>query len=80
MLHVLLPLPVTSAEVERAHSAFKLIKTNLRSTMDEELLNALLLLYYHKDIDIDHDKIIDMYARRHPRRMTFIDPLAEKGV
>ena len=44
VLDVPLLLPVTSAEVQRAHSAFKLIKTKLRSTMAESCLNALILL------------------------------------
>ena len=46
--HILLLLPVTSAEVEGAHSGLMLIKTNLHNTVGEDRLNALLLLYYHK--------------------------------
>ena len=77
VLQLLLMLPVTSAAVERAHSALKLVKTKLRSTMGEDRLNALLLLYYHKDIALDYDKIVDLYARRHTRRMSFLNPLSD---
>ena len=77
VLQLLLMLPLTSAEVERAHSALKLVKTKLRSTIGEDRLNALLLLYYHKDIALGYDKIVDLYARRHPRRMSFINPLSD---
>ncbi|XP_072172497.1 52 kDa repressor of the inhibitor of the protein kinase-like [Diadema setosum] len=78
VLYLLLLLPVTSAEVERAHSAFKLIKTKLRSAMGEDRLNGLMLLYQHSDIRLNYDEIVDMYARRHPRRMQFLNPLSEK--
>ena len=40
VLHVFLLLPATSAEVERGHSALKLIKTKPRSTMGEEPLEC----------------------------------------
>ena len=40
-VHVLQLLPVTSAKVERAHSAFKLIKTKMSSTTGEDRVNAL---------------------------------------
>ena len=43
--------------------------------MGEDRLNALLLLYVHRDIDLDYDKIIDMYATCHT--MMLINPLAE---
>ena len=43
--------------------------------MGEERLNALLLLFVQKDIPIDYDEIIDEFARREPRRMTFLNPL-----
>ena len=44
VLRVLLLLPVTSAQVERAHSALKYIKTDLWNAMGEHRLNALVLL------------------------------------
>ena len=62
VLNVLLLLPVTSAEVECAHSTFKLIKTKLRSTMAKSCLNALILLYFHKDIPLNYDAVIDPYT------------------
>ena len=36
---------------------------------------SLLLLYVHRYIDLDYDKIINMYATRHT--MMLINPLAE---
>ena len=41
--------PVTSATVERSNSSLRFVKSGFRSTMRENRLNALLLLFIHKD-------------------------------
>ena len=43
--------------------------------MREHCLNALSLLFIHKDVALDYDAIIDDYAKRNKRRMAFINPL-----
>lgn len=60
---------VTSASTERANSSLKFVKCPSRSTMGEDRLNALLLLYIHKDIKIDYNEIVNMFANKNPRRM-----------
>ena len=45
--------------------------------MGEERLNALSLLYIQRDIFLDYEKIIDIYASKYPRRMLLINPLNE---
>ena len=67
--------PVTSATVERSNSSLRFVKSCFRSTMREDRLNALSLLFIHKDVALDYDAIIDDYAKRNKRRMTFINPL-----
>ena len=67
--------PVTSATVERSNSSLRLVKSGFRSTMIEDHLNALLLLFIHKDLALDYDAVTDDYAKRNQRRMTFIIPL-----
>ena len=67
--------PVTSATVERSNSSLRFVKSGFRNTMREDRLNTLLLLFIHKDIALDYDAIIDDYAKRNQRRMTFINPL-----
>ena len=42
--------------------------------MGKVRFNALVLVYVHKDIELDLDKIIDIFARRHPRRMLLFNP------
>ena len=43
--------------------------------MREERLNALLLRFIPKDIALDYAAIVDDYAKRNQRRMTFVIPL-----
>ena len=76
ILHVLSITPVTVATTERANSALKHIKTQKRSMMGQDRLNALLLLFIHKDISLNYDAVIDLYANRYPRRMSFLNPLS----
>ena len=40
-------------------------------------VNALLIVCIHRDIFLDYDKIIDIYASKYPRRMLLINPLSE---
>ena len=75
ILRLLLIAPVTSATVERSNSSLRFVKNVYRSTTREECLNALLLLFIHKDIALDYAAIIDDYAKRNQRRMTFVNPL-----
>ena len=66
--------PKSYRSTERANSALKFIKSD-RSTMGQDRLNALLLLYVHKDIVVDYEAVIDLYASRHLRRMVLVNPL-----
>jgi hypothetical protein len=76
ILRLLLLMPVSAASVERSHSALKDLKTKKRSTMCESRLNALMLLYIHRDIPIDYSKVLDMFSAAHPRRMKLTYPLS----
>ena len=60
VLSILLTTTATNTSVERANSALRHIKTDFRNMMGEEHLNALLLVYIHRDIFLDYDKIIDI--------------------
>eukprot|EP00795_Rhopilema_esculentum_P016928 gene16928-biopygen6032 len=74
-MQILATLPVTSCSCERSFSVLRRLKTYLRSTMAEERLNSLALLYVHRAVHIDRDKVIDIFARMHPRRMKLLDIL-----
>jgi hypothetical protein len=71
ILKLLLLAPVTAASVERSNSALKFIKSDLRSTMTSTRFNALILMFVHKDITINIDKIIDSFAQAQPRKLLF---------
>ena len=73
----ILTTAATSASVERANSASLHVKIDFRSMIGEDRLNALLLVHIHRDIFLDHNKIIDTYASKFPRRMLLIIPLSE---
>ena len=64
IFNLLLLTSVTSAGVERGNSSLKYIKNDFRSRMSETRLNALLLFYEHKDIDINLNEVVDMYAKK----------------
>ena len=51
MLLLMATTPVTSCECERSFILLRTINTYLRSTMSENRLNVLSLLYIHKDRD-----------------------------
>ena len=40
-------------------------------------INALLLERIHRDIFLDSDKIIDIYASKYPARLLLINPLSD---
>ena len=77
VLSILLTKAATNGSVERANSALRHVKTDFRSMMGEEQLNALLLVHIHRDIFLEYNKVIDMYAFKYPRRMLLINPLNE---
>ena len=75
ILHLLHIAPVTSASVERANSALDYVKKELRSTMGQDRLNDLILLYVRKDIALNYENVIDRIASKAPRRMLLRDPI-----
>ena len=61
---------------KKANSALHL-RTDFRRMMGEERLNALSLVCIHRNILLDYDKIINIYASKYPRSMLLINPLSE---
>ena len=71
-------MPESIAAVERSHSSLKIVKSRLQPRMGEGRLNALMLLCVHKDMKLDYSRIIDLYAKKYPQQMRFLNPLQEK--
>ena len=63
LLQIFATLPVTTATGERSFSALKPIKTYLRTSMQENWLNALALLYINNDIKLNFSQVIDQFAK-----------------
>ena len=58
----LLQIAVTSCSAERQFSAMKILKPRMRSMMSDGRLNGLALMYIHKEIDIDVQAVIYIFA------------------
>jgi hypothetical protein len=56
-LELFLLLPVTSAAAERSFSGLRRLKTFLRTSMSQELLNSLAILHVHKRLTRELDVI-----------------------
>ncbi|GAV90632.1 LOW QUALITY PROTEIN: Dimer_Tnp_hAT domain-containing protein, partial [Cephalotus follicularis] len=70
LLRLVLTLPVSTATTERAFSAMKIIKTRLRSKMEDDFLTNCLVVYIEQAITekISVDNIIDDFYDMKKRR------------
>ena len=71
LIRLVLTLPASTATTERAFSAMKLVKTRLRSKMEDEFLRNCLITYIEKEIAIQFatDKLIDDFDAIQTRRV-----------
>ena len=67
LLQIFATLPVTTATGERSFSALKLMKTYLRTNMQENRLNPLAFLFINNDIKLDYSQVIDQFAKGNRR-------------
>ncbi|XP_027121994.1 uncharacterized protein [Coffea arabica] len=73
LIRLILILPVSTATTERAFSAMKIIKTYLRSRMEEDFLANSMIMYIEKEIarTFDINSIIDDFDKIKSRRAQF---------
>ena len=73
LLQLFLTIPVTTATSERTFSALRRLKTYLRTTMSQDRLNHLLLLYCHKARTdaIDLSRITSAFVSVNERRLQY---------
>ncbi|XP_042032257.1 uncharacterized protein LOC121778942 [Salvia splendens] len=71
IIELALVLSVATASVERAFSAMKTIKTDLRNRMGDEWMNDNLVVYIEKDIfsTIDNEPILQRFQSMKTRRI-----------
>ena len=70
-------VPGSSCSCERSISKLGLLETCLRTTMTQERLNGLSLLQAHRSINMDYEKLLNMFARDYPKRLQLIDILED---
>jgi len=65
-------IPVTSCTCERVFSKLTIVKNKLRSTMSQERLESLLLLFTEQEMvsKIDLNAVIDEFNSMGNRRMS----------
>ncbi|XP_065640525.1 52 kDa repressor of the inhibitor of the protein kinase-like [Hydra vulgaris] len=69
-LKILGTLPVTSCECERSFSVMRQLKDYMRTTMSEDRLNGLALMYIHQEIVPCIDNVINRFSIKN-RRLDF---------
>ena len=73
LLHIILTIPVSSSTAEHTFSAMRRLKTFLRSSMSQTLLNDVMLLHIHKD-KVDRIELTDIarqFIQTNERRKKF---------
>ena len=72
LLTIVLTSPVSSCTAQRSFSGLRRLKTYLRSRMSQERLNAVALMYVHKDVveKIQIDELLDDFILRSTVRKT----------
>ena len=69
LLQLLLIMPATSATAERSFSSLRHVKTYLRTTMKQDRLNHLMMIYIHKDKAINIEEAMDDFIVLNNERM-----------
>ena len=69
ILQILITIPISSASCDRSISTLQNLKTYLKSTKVQDRLHGLALMHAHREMELDLEKIIDLFANLHPRRM-----------
>ena len=70
VLQILTTGPVSTATNERSFSILRYLETYLRFTTKEARLNGLVLLFVHRDLNINFKHVIDEFSRKN-RRLNF---------
>ena len=70
-LRILGTIPVSSCACERSFSSMKWLKTYNRSTMTNNRLNALAMLYVHLGIHPSSEEVLKRFIAHDPHRLNF---------
>ena len=76
VLQLFLLTSIFPVSVEQSNSLLHFVKNRMCSPMGVDRFNALMLLYEQKDIELDIEEIINTFAKKHPRKMLFLNLLS----
>ncbi|KAL9662712.1 hypothetical protein QQ045_027545 [Rhodiola kirilowii] len=70
IIELVLVLPVATSTVERAFSAMKIVKTDLRNKIGDDFLTDCLVCYIEKDVfkSIDNEAIMQYFQNMKTRK------------
>ena len=73
LFRIYLTLPVTNCSGERSFSALQLVKSAIRSSMDDCRLNNLAILFIESDLtrDLDFKDVVSAFAMKKSRKVKF---------
>jgi hypothetical protein len=73
LIRLVLTLPMSTATIERAFSAMKIVKTRLRNKIDDEFLANSLVVYIEREIgeSFNLDSILDDFVSLKGRKLDF---------
>ena len=77
LLKIACTIPVTSCECERNASALRRLHNFMRTSMTEGRLTSLALMHIHYKHPVNLDKVVDLFAQKHPRRLKFSSVLLD---
>ena len=69
LLRIYGTIPISNATAERSFSKLKLLKTYLRSTMGQERLTGLAILFVHREMEIDVPDVLNRFKSMGNRRI-----------
>ncbi|CAM8914111.1 unnamed protein product [Rhodiola kirilowii] len=71
IIELVLVLPVATSTVERAFSAMKIVKTDLRNKIGDDFLTDCLVCYIERDVfkGIDNEAIMDYFQNMKTRKL-----------
>ena len=72
LFKIYLTIPISSAEAERAFSVLKLLKTWLRTSMEDERLSDLGIIKMASEKKINYDLIIDEFVKVKDRKLMLV--------
>ncbi|CAB4012669.1 zinc finger MYM-type 1-like, partial [Paramuricea clavata] len=74
LMEIALTLPITSCSVERVFSKLKIVKSGLRSTMNQNRLENLIHMSVEVDLleNLDLDSLVQKFTDCAPRRMNLV--------